>query len=126
LIGLIQSLVSGLVLNELDILANISEYESFGVSVIEAMACKIPVIVSNTAGLIEVVKNSDNAIIINQNQPVELAEAFEKIMNDKLFAKTHTDSAYLRVCQEYNWTYNLKQMTTVYDTILKSKTIGVA
>lgn len=109
------------ILNELDILANVSEYESFGVSVIEAMACKIPVIVSNAEGLIEVVKNSDNAIIIDENQPAKLAEAFERIMNDKEFANKHTESAYLRVCQEYNWSSNLKQMTTIYDTILNSK-----
>ncbi len=125
-LGKIKNLDIPVILNELDILANISEYESFGVSVIEAMACKTPVIISNAEGLIEVVKNSDNAIIINQNQPLELAEAFEKIMNDKLFAKTHVDSAYLRVCLEYNWTSNLKQMTAIYDAMLKSKTINLA
>src|SRR5258706_9646897 len=44
--------------NMLDIFVNISEYESFGVSVIEALACGIPVVVTDVGGLKEIVKDA--------------------------------------------------------------------
>lgn len=57
-----------------------SLYEGFGLPPLEAMACGIPVITSNTSSLPEVV--GDAGILINPHDTQELAWAFQSLTDD--------------------------------------------
>lgn len=58
-----------------------SLYEGFGIPVIEAMACGVPVVTSNVSSLPEVA--GDAAILVNPQDPEEIASGIYQIMTDK-------------------------------------------
>jgi glycosyltransferase involved in cell wall biosynthesis len=102
-------------INEFDVFVNLSEYESFGVSVVEAMACGKPVIVSEAEGLKEVVSNERNGSIVNPNNIGQIVLALEKYMLSESLRETVGLNANQRVKDIYNWKDNLEQMIGVYN-----------
>jgi glycosyltransferase involved in cell wall biosynthesis len=104
--------------NKLNCLVNISQYESFGVSVIEAMACKVPVVVSDTGGLKEIVNNSDMGICVEPGNVEQTSKAVEKIMQDKGFTEKAIDKAYQSVKERFSWEKNLSEQIHVYNSLI--------
>ena len=58
-----------------------SLYEGFGMPVLEAMACGIPVITSNVASLPEVV--GEAGILVDPLNEKEIVEAYDRILSDE-------------------------------------------
>jgi glycosyltransferase involved in cell wall biosynthesis len=100
--------------NMIDILVNISTYESFGVSVIEAMACEKPVVVSNVGGLEEIVEENKNGFLVPVNNIEETTLAIEKLVRDKALRKEFGINGRQKVIEKYNWEDNLAQMANIY------------
>ncbi|WP_416145273.1 glycosyltransferase [Planococcus koreensis] len=72
-------------LNEIDIFCALSRSESFGVSVLEASACELPVIVSDVGGLPEVVVNNKSGYIVENTNIIKIAsQIIELIKNEEL------------------------------------------
>jgi glycosyltransferase involved in cell wall biosynthesis len=105
--------------NMLDVLVNISDYESFGVSVIEAMACEKPVVATNTGGLKEIIENDDFGSLVEVDNVEQTATEIEKYMlNESIKHKVGVD-ARAKVILKYNWSNNIIQMIDVYSQLLK-------
>jgi len=107
--------------NMIDILVNISEYESFGVSVVEAMACETPVVVTNVGGLKEVVKDDSVGLKVNIGDVDDTINAIERLINDKTLYNQISVNARKHVIEKYNWDDNLRQMIEEYNTLLNKK-----
>ena len=105
--------------NMLDVLVNISDYESFGVSVIEAMACEKPVIATNTGGLKEIIENSNYGSLVEVGNVDQTATEIEKYFMDENMKQNVGKAARGKVIQKYNWQDNIKQMIDVYNQLLK-------
>jgi glycosyltransferase involved in cell wall biosynthesis len=58
-----------------------SLYEGFGFPILEAMACGIPVITSNTTSLAEIGRNA--AVLVDPENPNEIANAFSQVLQDE-------------------------------------------
>lgn len=77
-----------------------SFFEGFGLPVLEAMKCKVPVITSNSSSLPEVV--GDAGIMIDPDKPDELLVAMKEMLLDRTLRDVLKEKAWRRAFQ-FNW-----------------------
>lgn len=65
-----------------DILINPSLSEAFGMSLVEAMASRTPVIATRVGGMTSIVEDGETGLLVEMNNPSELAEAIVRLMKD--------------------------------------------
>jgi glycosyltransferase involved in cell wall biosynthesis len=101
-------------LNTLDVLVNASQIESFGVSVAEAMACKIPVIVSNLDGFKDLIPDENVGLITRSTSPYDISIAMEKYLTNNELRTTLSGNAFQRISENFSWNKNLNEMEKLY------------
>lgn len=69
------------IINQCKVFLYPSLRESFGIPILEGMACGVPVITSNTSSMPEIA--GDAAAIVDPAKPKEIANAIEKILSDQ-------------------------------------------
>lgn len=106
------------VLNGFDLFCVTSKLESFGVSVVEAMACGVPVIASAADGFKEIIDNNRTGIIVPIGDTEKIATAIIEMMNNKEKREKIAQNALLEVNAKYNINDNIESMITLYDNII--------
>lgn len=106
-------------LKELDIFCLTSVFESFGVSAVEAMAMKVPIVATDVDGFKEVIKTEETGFIVERNDLKTLAEKIEKLVLDKELRKYMGAQGRKRVLELYNWENNVNTMVELYKKIIK-------
>jgi len=100
-----------------DIFVNCSLRESFGVAVVEAMACQIPVVVTNAPGYREVVVDGETGIILPDRDPETMAAAFRKLLGDPALRERYGKAGRKRVLENYVWKNNITTMENLYISV---------
>jgi N-acetylgalactosamine-N,N'-diacetylbacillosaminyl-diphospho-undecaprenol 4-alpha-N-acetylgalactosaminyltransferase len=67
-------------MKKFDALVVPSFYETFSYVVLEAMACKVPVISTKWQGSEDIYKNMENSLLVPMNDENQLADAIEKVL----------------------------------------------
>lgn len=89
--------------------------ESFGVAAVEAMACGIPVVVSNAGGLPEVVVQNVTGIVTDKESPEQLATAFKKLARSSELRTSMGAAGVAHVKENYSWIDNANYMLSLYE-----------
>lgn len=89
--------------------------ESFGIPILEAMACGTPVITSNTSAMPEIA--GKEGILIDPYQPQELAEAIWKLDNDSKYRDNQIAYGLERV-KLFSWENTAKNVLKIYKEVL--------
>lgn len=93
-----------------------SYFEGFGLPPLEAGACGIPVISSNTSSLAEIL--NDSALLINPYKINELIEAMRQLLTDKNLYE-HLRTKILHRTQEFQWETSAKKTLQVLQNSVK-------
>ncbi len=89
-------------------------YEGFGLPPLEAMACGLPVIVSNNSSLPEVVNNAGT--LINPQNEEQIAAAIKKIILRPKLAKKLAQRGEARA-KKYSWQKTAKATLKVFESL---------
>lgn len=89
--------------------------ESFGIPILEGMACGVPVITSNTSSMPEVA--GDAALLVNPHNSDEIKAAIEKILNDNRLKDQLIERGFERV-QQFSWKIMAENYLKLYTEII--------
>lgn len=78
-----------------------SLFEGFGLPVLEAMACRTPVITSNTTSLKELAR--DHALTVDPHKPEEIAEAVSRLLRSEELRDRLAGKGYRYAREGFKW-----------------------
>ncbi|MGL5940205.1 MAG: glycosyltransferase family 4 protein [Waterburya sp.] len=94
--------------------------EGFSLALIEAMACGLAPITTSTPGLMEVVRNNCNGILIPPRNSQAIENALEKLIIDHSRLDQLRRNAY-NTAQGYSWVNIAQENLTLYEQVLNQK-----
>ena len=92
-----------------------SHYEGFGLTVLEAMACGTPTIISDRGSLPEIAGGA--ALMIDPDDTVALASAIERVLADEALRADLRQQGLARAA-EFSWERCARETCAVYDRVL--------
>jgi glycosyltransferase involved in cell wall biosynthesis len=93
-----------------------SLYEGFGMPVLEAMACGVPVITSKTTGLGEVA--GDAALLVDPSNAREVADKMIQVIENEALRASLKTKGFARA-QQYTWSQAALQTCELYASLLR-------
>ena len=109
------------VLQKMDVFVNCSVKESFGVALVEAMACGIPVVATDTVGFREVVDDGVTGYVLKDREPETMAQALLKLLADSELRDRLGKAGRKRVLENYDWEQNVTTMENLFKKVAAAK-----
>ncbi|MFH1606893.1 MAG: glycosyltransferase family 4 protein [Nanoarchaeota archaeon] len=95
-----------------------SVLEGFGITVIEAMACKVPYVISDIPPFKEISDNGFGGFIFKQKDYKDLAKKIILLLTDK---NTYNEKCFEeeKIVEKYDWEKISKKIQIIYENILR-------
>lgn len=95
--------------------------EGTPVSLLEAMACGLPVVASKVGGIPEVLRDGAEGTLVAPDDSAALAAALARYAGEPALARRHGDAARARIEQHYSMRAMLAAYTQLYDELCRAK-----
>jgi glycosyltransferase involved in cell wall biosynthesis len=114
---------SSFILNELKkadlfvlpcVVAGNGDMDGIPVSIMEAMACEIPVVSTNISGIPELVSDEVEGLLVEQRNSEQLAEAIEKLILDHNLRARLGKNARSKIIKNFSLMENIKKLETLF------------
>jgi glycosyltransferase involved in cell wall biosynthesis len=96
----------------------VSLFEGFGIPIVEAFKCGVPVITSNTSSMLEVA--GGGGLIVNPLDVNEISGAMQQLATDKTLREDLIKSSNLQL-EKYTWDHAARLLWNSCETVLKSR-----
>jgi glycosyltransferase involved in cell wall biosynthesis len=94
-----------------------SEYEGFGLPVLEALACGTPALASNSSSLPEVAGNA--AVLVDPTDVEAIADGMQRLIEDPSL-RSHLATEGPQRARSFSWARMAEQTLGVYRSVLES------
>lgn len=91
-----------------------SHYETFGLTLPEAMACGVPVVASNVSSIPEIAGGA--ALLVDPKSPEEIANAIRQVILNPHLAQTLREKGFRRA-KDFSYRETAKQMVDIYESV---------
>ncbi len=98
-----------------DVFVSTPWYEPFGITPLEAMACKTPVIGSRVGGIQFSVKEQETGLLVDPEQPQALAESLENLSRNSHLLDQMGENGLERVKLMFTWKRIAQEMLRMYE-----------
>ena len=96
-----------------------SRIESIPNVVKEAFYLKVPVVATNVGGIPEIVTHEKTGLLVPPNDPQSLADAINRLLENREYAKKMVEDAYEFVINNLTWDVLLPKYIKFYEDLLK-------
>jgi glycosyltransferase involved in cell wall biosynthesis len=97
-----------------------SRVEPFGIAILEALACRRPVIASAVGGIPEIIENRKNGVLVEPEDPEALCAAMTAVWNDPALAGALAVAGYETVKERFQWQIAAAQYEATFRNLLPS------
>ncbi len=97
--------------------------QSWGLVVVEAMAASKTVIVSEKAGVSEIIQNGINGIVVEHGQPEKITYHVEKLINNPRLCRDIGENAHEFVKKNFSWEKYANEMLEIFEKTLQEREI---
>lgn len=85
----------------------------------EAMSCGLPVVTTNISGIPEIIRNGENGIMVNPEDAIALADAMQKIHEDKDFAMRLSKAAKETVKEKFDGDSTANYLANLFADVIE-------
>lgn len=97
-----------------------SDYESFGMVALEAMATGTPVIASEVGGLAFLVRDNETGFLVPVREPKSLAESIKRLISDLNKSQEMGQTA-SQLAKNYAWPRIAEKLLLIFDEVLEDR-----
>lgn len=94
--------------------------ESFGLVLLEAMACGLPVIASSVGGIPEIVEDGINGVLVEPGNVSQIKEAIMKLKENPKLREKMQKANLKRVKTHFTWESVAKKYLKIYNQVIKT------
>lgn len=103
-----------------DVMLNPSLVDNMPISILEALACGVPVVSTNVGGIPYMVANGEQALLVPPADPQAMADAVISLCEDRQL-KNRMIKAGLELIKQYSWPNVREKWLSVYSSTLAKK-----
>lgn len=103
------------------VFVNATPGENFGLTIVEAAACGLPVIASPTGGPKEILEKCENGLLVDVEDPAAIAAAIKKIIADQSSWEIYSANGILGTNQLYSWPSFADRYVQALDALFDDK-----
>ena len=100
-----------------DVLINPSFSEAFGISLVEAMACQVPVVATRVGGMVEIVEEDQTGLLVEPGDSSALAAALLRLLASEDLRKAMGEAGRKRAVERFSWERVTKNLLQHYQNI---------
>lgn len=115
LLGYVKNENLPAVISQCEVFLYPSLRESFGIPILEGMACGVPVITSNTSSMPEIA-GDDAALIVDPHKPLEISLALQTLVANKALAALLSEKGIARA-KHFSWKAMSQNVLELYEAV---------